>query len=385
MGGSTAVVTEREAAAAAGRDSAAAARGLEVHQFVPSFAPRDAVGNHTMRTQQDLAAAGAEAAIWAGAVHPQLRREARNWNLFERARPSRGRRRALVYQAASYSGGLVDYLLERSEPRVISYHNLTPASFFAPYDGIAARELGLAGWELRRLAERTSVAVAASEFNAVDLRRLGVGRVHVIPPYLGPGFQGRPDRATLNGLRATRRGIDMIFVGRLSPNKGHAHLVRLLAMVRAGVDPEARLFLVGSAGPRLYMSWLTRVIDRLAPEGVVITGGVSDAQLQAYYEHADVFVCMSSHEGFGVPLVEAMRSRLPVLAYDAGAVGDTLGGAGLLVRTRDPVVLAELVARVARDGDLRRRLVERQLERAAELERFPRGAALIAALAEATA
>lgn len=376
-----AVASERQIV----RQQDAAGRELEVHQFVPSFAPRDAVGNHVLRTHQDLIAAGAEAAVWAGAVHPQLRRQAYTWSQFDDTRRTRGRRRALIYQAASYSGGLVEYLVDRSEPRIISYHNLTPPSFFSIYDRAAARDLRLASTELRRLAERTRVAVAASEFNAIDLRQMGVARVHVIPPYLGPGFRGRADRGTLARLSATRRGIDMVFVGRLVPNKGHAHLVRLVATVRAGIDPNARLFLIGAPGPKLYMNWLARMIDRLAPCGVVMTGGVSEAQLAAYYQHADVFVCTSSHEGFGVPLVEAMRADLPVLAYDSGAVGDTLGGAGILVRTRDPVVLAELVARIVVDSDLRDALCRRQRDRAAELERFPRGQALIAALAEATA
>ncbi|HXM55912.1 MAG TPA: glycosyltransferase [Candidatus Dormibacteraeota bacterium] len=362
---------------------AAGARDLEVHQFVPTLLARDAVGNHVLRTAHDLAALGAESRIWTGFIHPSLARRARPWQRFERARPRRGRRRLLLYQAASYSGGLADYLGEREEPAVVSYHNLTPEGFLAPYDGQAAHEMGLARAELRRLVAGTPVAVAASEFNAVDLREMGARRVHVIPPYLGPAFRGQPDRGTLDRLRSTRRGIDLLFVGRLSPNKGHADLVRLMAMIRAGIDPHARLFLVGSPGPRLYMNWLALVIERLAPESVVLTGPVPDTALAAYYAHADVFVCLSNHEGFGIPLVEAMRARVPVLAYDAGAVSETLAGAGALVRTRDPAVLAELVGRLAGDAELRDEMVRRQLVRAAEIESFPRGPALVAALLDA--
>lgn len=359
------------------------ARGLEVHQFVPTLLVRDAVGNHVLRTQRDLAELGAHADIWAGWVDPSLGGRARRWQRFERTRSKRGRRRILLYQAASYSGGMVDFLAGRADPTVVSYHNLTPASFLAPYDGSAAHDLALAMAELRRLVARTRVAVAASEFNAADLRRMGVERVHVIPPYVGLGFRGRPDQRTLERLRATRRGIDLVFVGRLSPNKGHADLVRLVATLRASIDPHARLFLVGSPGPRLYVDWIARLIDRVAPGAVVLTAGVSDAELAAYYAHADVFVCMSKHEGFCIPLVEAMRARLPVLAYQAGAVGDTLAGAGVLVRTREPPILAELVLRLARDDDLRAEICRRQLRRAAEIESFPRDRALVAALLDA--
>lgn len=363
----------------------AVARALEVHQFVPALLPGDAVGNHVVATRRELAAEGVAASTWAGAIHPQLVREARSWNRFERSRPARGRRRVLLYQAASFSGGLADRLGRRDEPTVISYHNLTPPSYFAPYDGIAARELALAADELRRLAARTRVAIAASEFNAADLRGLGLERVHVVPPYLGRTIAASPDATILRALTGTHRGVDMVFVGRLTPNKGHAHLVRLLAVLRAGIDPHARLFLVGSPGPRLYVQWLERLIDRVAPDGVVLTGPVSEAGLAAHYRNADVFVCLSSHEGFGIPLVEAMRADVPVLAYDAGAVAETLGGAGVLVQTRRPTILAELVDRIARDPDLRAGLCRRQRERAAELEAFPRCRALLTALAEAAA
>src|SRR5207237_6902141 len=115
------------------------------------------------------------------------------------------------------------------------------------------------------------------------------------------------------------------------------------------------------------------------------TGPVSDAALAAHYRHADAFVCLSEHEGFGVPLVEAMRAELPIVAYDAGAVGETLGGTGVLLRTVDPRAVAEVVARVAGDAALRPELTRRQLLRAAELESFPRDEAIVRALQSAEA
>ena len=131
------------------------------------------------------------------------------------------------------------------------------------------------------------------------------------------------------------------------------------------------------------MHLLARHIDRLTPGAVVLTGPVSDAQLAAYYAQADMFICLSEHEGFGLPLIEAMRAQVPVIAYDAGAVGETMGSAGVLVRTLEPAVLAEVVARVATDKQLQGELRERQATRAAELEGFPRQQALMSALYEA--
>jgi L-malate glycosyltransferase len=352
---------------------------LHVHQFVPVLLPQDAVGNHTLQTHRALEQGGMSARIWAVSIHPQLARYGRPYGEFSKA-AGRAARRVLLYQAASISGGIVDFLLERSEPKVINYHNLTPARFYQPYEPSTAEGLTQAARELERFAPRVRVAIADSEFNAADLRAMGVEDVHVVPPYLGPGLRADPDPATSAALDAGRKGIDLLFVGRIVPNKAHQHLIRMMAAMRAVIDPGARLHVVGPPGPETYRQMLIGLVERLVPGGVVFTGAVSDAELAAHYRHADVFVCLSEHEGFGVPLVEAMRAKLPIVAHDAGAVGETLGGTGVLLRTVDPRVVAEVVARVACDGALRAELRERQLVRAAELESFPRDEAIVRVL-----
>ena len=356
---------------------------LTVDQFVPALLPGDAVGHHTLQTHRALTEAGVPAAIWALTIDPELS---------DRARPCSGfdggggaGKRVLLYQAASDSAGIVPMLLERPEVKAISYHNITPAAYFEPFDPVTAAGLRAAKQEVEILAPRVGAAMAASEFNAAALREMGAERVHVIPPYLGPVLQAAPDPETLAALDARGPGIRLIFVGRVAPNKGHEHLIRLLAAMRGGIDPGATLWLVGPPGPPLYMRALQTLIDALTPGAVDVTGAVSASRLLAYYRRADVFVCMSDHEGFGIPLVEAMRMEVPIVAYDAGAVAETLGGTGVLVRTREPRFLAELVARVARDAELRLDLCRRQLQRAAELESFPRDEKLVEVLSQAAA
>jgi glycosyltransferase involved in cell wall biosynthesis len=125
---------------------------------------------------------------------------------------------------------------------------------------------------------------------------------------------------------------------------------------------------------------LVGLAERLVPGGVVFTGAVSDAELAAHYRHADAYVCLSEHEGFNLPLVEAMDAGLPVVAYDAGAVGETLGGTGVLLRTTEPRAVAEVVAHIVGDGDLRAELTRRQRVRAGELASYPRDEAMVRAL-----
>ena len=344
---------------------------------MPALLPADAVGHHTLQTHRALQEAGVAAAIWALTIDSQLTGCARPCSDFGRGGGEGGGASVLLYQAASDSAGIVPMLLDRPEVKAISYHNVTPASYFEPFDPVTAAGLRAAAREVRALAPRVGAAIAASEFNAAALREMGADPVHVVPPYLGPVLRAAPDPATLAALDDRRPGTSLIFVGRIAPNKGHEHLIRLLAAMRGGIDPEATLWLVGPPGPPLYMRALQRLVDALAPGAVELAGPVSTAELLAYYRRADVFVCMSDHEGFGIPLVEAMRMEVPVVAYDAGAVAETLGGAGVLVRTREPRFLAELVARVAGDAELRLQLRRRQLQRAAELESFPRDQKLV--------
>ncbi|MBO0728172.1 MAG: glycosyltransferase [Acidimicrobiaceae bacterium] len=358
---------------------------LDVHQFVPVLLLLDAVGNHTLRTHQALQEAGIPSSIWSAMIDPGLRRSAAPVGDFQ-AEPRRtGTSRVLVYQAASESNGIVDLLLKNREPKVISYHNFTPAEYFDGLDDRVAASLRRGVLEVRRLAEQVRVAIAASDFNATELRGMGIEDVEVIPPYLGPGLQAEPDPTTLEWLRRTRQGIDLLFVGRVVPHKGHPHLIRVLAALRAAVDPKARLFLVGPPGPRKYMRSLRALAELVVGSGVYLVGGVTDAQLAAYYKHADVFVSMSEHEGFGIPLVEAMRAEIPIVAYDSSAVAETLGGAGITVRTTDPAIVAEVVAKVVRDEKLCQELRHRQLKRAAEVESCPRGQRIIEVLQRASA
>ncbi|HYZ91492.1 MAG TPA: glycosyltransferase family 4 protein [Actinomycetota bacterium] len=354
-------------------------RVSQVHQFLPSLGHRDAVGNHTLATQHILRSAGIRGGIWAEDVHPENRRKGRPFIDYARSRSARGGKNLLMYQASTGSNGMVDFLLSRPERLLIYYHNITPPEFFAPYDPASAVVLERGRLEIARICSRIDHALANSDYSAKELRALGVEDVASFPPF-SPRIESEPSRSHAQWLAKTKRGIDVLFVGRLVPNKGHAHLLRAFAALRAGAEAQPRLFVVGSWGPAPYMRAVARLRDRLGPEGIVLAGSITEPRLAAHYQEADVFLSLSEHEGFGVPVLEAMRFGVPVVAYEGGAVGETLGGSGVLLRTLDPALVAEVVNRVACDEDLRRRIVERQHERVAELERIPRNELLLASV-----
>jgi glycosyltransferase involved in cell wall biosynthesis len=156
---------------------------------------------------------------------------------------------------------------------------------------------------------------------------------------------------------------NFLFVGRVLPNKRFEDLIKVFCIYQRYIDPDSRLLLVGeSHGFERYFDALMRLVDDLALEDVVFTGHVDTDDLVAYYMVADVFLSMSEHEGFCAPLLEAFRSGLPVMAFDAGAVAETLGGAGVLVREKRFEEIAEMAHLLVHDENLRRQVVQRQFE-----------------------
>ena len=155
-----------------------------------------------------------------------------------------------------------------------------------------------------------------------------------------------------------------MFVGRLSPNKRFEDIILTFYHIKKFVRPDARLLLVGSVQKMTpYFEFLQALVSRLGLSDVVFTGHVSTSQLVAYYQCASVYLSMSEHEGFCVPLLECMHFGVPVVAYKAAAVPETLGGSGILVTDKNYVAVAELVGLLVEDGGLRDQVVARQRER----------------------
>jgi glycosyltransferase involved in cell wall biosynthesis len=174
-------------------------------------------------------------------------------------------------------------------------------------------------------------------------------------------FDAKPDADVLR--RYDDDWTNLLFVGRLSPNKKQEDLARIFYHYKR-INPRSRLFLVGSARqvPR-YRQILDELVRRLGVSDVVITGGVSHAALVAYYKLASAFVCMSEHEGFCVPLIEAMRFDLPLIAYDSSAVAETLDGTGVLVHDKDHEQIAELIHCIVEDKELSADIIAKQRRR----------------------
>ena len=258
------------------------------------------------------------------------------------------------FSIGSASGRLVHHAPDRL---VTIYHNITPARFFL---GFHHHLMGLCYHgrrELEAFAPRSELGLGDSEYNRRELEAAGFARSGVLPIVLDVSKYSRRSSPGVERLYGDGR-TNLLFVGRIIPNKKVDDLIRVFAVYKRWLDRSSRLLLVGDTrGHERYYDRLREMVRELRLDDVVFTGHVDDDDLIAYYRVSHLFLCLSEHEGFCVPLQEAMHFGLPVVAYDAGAVRETLHGGGVLLAEKRPEVVAELVRRILTDSTLRERIL----------------------------
>ena len=335
-----------------------------VHQFTAVLSGRDAVGHHTLAVDEMLREIGADTTIYAAHVNPELKDRVTHYRHHVDA-PAPD---LIIYQASTGTP-VADYLLERPEPVVVNYHNMTPAGYYYPWKPHLGAELDHGRRQLARLCRQAHFGIADSEFNAGELRSFGLNSVEVSPVLVNDAVLpvGGALASAGSGEDGLESKVTLLFVGRLAPNKCQQDLVSALAVLRRW-RPGVELVLVGASSADVYEAALKDFAAELGVgDAVRFVSSVSSSELVGWYRRADVFVCLSEHEGFCVPLVEAMAWGVPVVAVTAAAVPETLGGAGVLLTDKSPVVVAAAVERVLVDVGLRERMVSRGLVRATEL------------------
>jgi glycosyltransferase involved in cell wall biosynthesis len=319
-----------------------------------------------LETQRLIRSLGLASEIYSEDIHPEMRSRARRFEALGGGDRSTG----LLYHASTGCRRF-DSLLAWGGPLFVDYHNITDPAFFERWSPGASDNMRLARRQLAQLASRCDVAVAHSHFSAEELAALGFPAPAVVPILLDVGrLDAAPDRRRLARLTkaAVGGGAHWLYVGRIAPNKCHHDLVGAFAVYRAAFDPQARLSLVGGATSESYWGALESLCRELELRASVeLADTVSPGDLLAFYRRADLFVSMSEHEGFGVPLLEAMHFGVPVVAYASTAVPETVGDAALLLDTKDPVAVAVAARQVLGDAELRAGLVKAGHARVEEL------------------
>ena len=333
---------------------------MRIDQWVPALHRGDAIGDSARLMRDTFRAWGHVADVYALELDDDLKDDGRpfaDWR--------RGTAADIVILHYALPSLLTAELKAHRGRRVVLHHNITPPEFFVGYDDEMVRICELGRRELAGLRDHVDLGLADSEFNRLELERAGFPRTGVLPIYLDfERYLQAPNRVLSRAL--SDGPTNVLFVGRVAPNKRHEDLIRLASYWKRFISPDLRLLLVGKLPRgRRYFDALQALFyeEAFTPSEVVFTGHVEHDDLLAYYKTADVFVSMSEHEGFGVPLLEAMLMGVPVLAFASSAVPGTLGGAGLLFSEKQLDAVAETAYLLATDGALREAVLAGQKRR----------------------
>lgn len=334
-------------------------KARRLHQFLTGATSGDAITTQALIFRRWLRDEGYDSHIYAQHVHESMLDEVQPLSAYRRG----GRSEAVAIYHHSIGSDVAGFLQAHGPSLILVHHNVTPAHFFTHVDPAWAQRARLGAEQLRQLRPAVALALADSAYNELELHEAGYEETRVVPIVLEAAQYDLPDDpAMLAALQAG--GPNLLFVGRLAPNKRQEDLVKLLYCLRR-LRPTARLLLVGDRWDMGYDGWVERLAAELdLSDAVTLTGKVSQQAMVTAYRHADLYVSMSEHEGFGKPLVESMLLDLPVLAYAAASVPYTLGASGVKFYHKDFERLAELVAILLEDGDLRARLIAGQRQKA---------------------
>lgn len=328
-----------------------------VHQLLGALHAGDAVGHEALVMRDVLRARGHASEIFAGRVDRDLEGQARPLHDFQGA-SGPGHALLVHFAPGSPAGALA---LAAPDRLGVVFHNVTPPEFLVRYDAALARRHHEGRRELSRLAERARVGMAHSEFSRRDLAASGFGvRARVVPFAVDLDGPRPAPSPVLSRLLSDGR-VNVLCVGRVAPNKRIDDAIRAFGALKRRVRRRLRLLLVGdTTGFASYVQDLVSLVAELRLDDVVFTGHVAPAELEACYARAAVFLSLSEHEGFGVPLVEAMARQVPVVAFDAGAVAETLRGGGVLLSDKAPEAVAEVLAALLEEPALRDAVIASQ-------------------------
>jgi len=337
-------------------------RLLNINQLLPNLSYGDAVSNSALGISRALSKIGIKNAIYAQHIHPRMRRYAKPATKCPRNQP-------VIYHM-SIGSDLAHSIPEFENTKIMIYHNITPPHFFTGYNPLI-EQLCLYGREqLASIKDYFDYAFADSEFNQHELIQLGYSNTAIVPLIFNfDEYRKTPSSDIIEKYKADDGYVNLLFVGRIVPNKRQEDIIKVFYYYKKFINPKSRLFLVGSHnGMERYMHDLKALIESLHLTDVIFTGHVPFDQILAYYRIADLFICMSEHEGFCVPLVEAMFFDLPIIAYNSSAIASTLGSAGFLIsEKKDYKAIAELIQIILDDQTIRDRLAHNRRTRLEEL------------------
>jgi glycosyltransferase involved in cell wall biosynthesis len=339
-----------------------------IHQLVHTLSYGDAISTEVLALQRVLHSLRYESEIFAIHEHPLLQGRSVPYTALA------GHESAdivLHYSLGSPLNPL--YSSWTRGRRTLVYHNITPAMWYRSVNQRVADDIEAGLRDLPELCRLSDAVWADSPYNAAEIGAYGFS-CEVLELLVDPArWEGARNEGIYSSVKDSP-GVQVLHVGRLAPNKCLEDVIKAFYFLVKYIDKQARLRLVGiDTDTELYSFALRELASHLGiADAVEFVGPLSDSEVRAMYEASDVYICMSEHEGFCLPLIEAMHFGLPVVAFSAGAVPETLGSGGVLVREKRHAEIGQLLADIATPGELRERLVGNGRERVGyfSFERF---------------
>ena len=334
---------------------------MRIVQMLPTISYGDAISNHVLAMRDALLRFGYSTDIFAENIDKRLPA-----GTAKKVSRYHDRKSTVIIYHLSIGSELNDTIKHFKARIVINYHNVTPPEFWENFDRKAAALCRRGIESVQSLAEFPRRCIADSAFNKKELIRLGYKcPINVVPIFIRfEDYEQRPDASILE-KNGNNGYTNILFTGRIAPNKKQENVISSFYYYQKYINRKARLFLVGSYQERSsYFQGLTAFVKSLGIEEMVFfTGLVRFEELLAYYKTADLFLCLSEHEGFCVPLAEAMFFHVPIVAFDSTAVGETLGKSGLLLKENEPRFVAEAMNMVLSNSELKDAIIRNEQER----------------------
>lgn len=329
-------------------------------QLVSSLNFGDAVGNEVLSFKRELQKRGFKTEIFAETIHKKIpANAAEKFNKL----PELREQDIVIYHFSSKCG-MFETVKKLKCKVIMRYHNVTPPIFFHGFDANAEKVTATGLKQAQELKDYVDYCLPVSEFNKNDLLAMGYTCPMTVVPILIQ-FEDYAQKPAQTVIDKYNDGItNILFVGRMAPNKKVEDVISCFEHYKRVYDNTARLFLVGSFGEedKYYLS-LKKLIKKLGVQDVIFPGHIPFNEILAYYKVADVFLCLSEHEGFCVPLVEAMYFRVPIIAYDSSAISSTLGGSGVLIEDKAPENTAAEIHKLIDNKAVADTVVEQQSAR----------------------
>ncbi|MBR1796704.1 MAG: glycosyltransferase family 4 protein [Clostridiales bacterium] len=341
---------------------------MRVFQVLTTLSRGDAVSNDTLAIQKLLMANGIrKSVVYAEHLDPKfISKTIKPYHVLPKVKKND----VMIYHLST--GTMLNEKIKDLPCRkIVVYHNMTPPDFFVPYSGATAKLCAQGIEEAKSLKDTFEAGICDSQFNLDQLRSYGYKCPLEVCPILVPfeDYGKAPDADLLEKMGGPAASNDhevknILFVGRIVPNKKPEDIMTMLYAYRQMYKEPVRLILAGNTqGMEKYTARLRLYAKKLGLEDIIFTGHITFPQILAYYASADVFVQLSEHEGFCVPLLEAMYFRTPIIAYNSCAMPETLGGTGLLLHEKDPALMGYALHEALFNMELRERIIAEQDER----------------------